>query len=1190
MATKTVGAPSEPPAHMVKTRREDRDVSPPPERVPGPGEAAPSPAERKKAERLLEKARAEPPAEVFKPPVGAEVVEKTAQGEPAVYQKNGERYYAPGSTMYKQGWRTESDYIAAQKGIRTVLPSGKVTWRYGPDRAAVETGAGNIVHITPKQADNLAGLRGNAQFQQSVNLGLIERGAVYVPETGNYIPASEIQRISRLTTAELKRVQDLSDVEAIGQAKLAQSLKLIEPYKTNGEQYDLYGLIKYGQVFEPELGEDPPVKIDIPLLHSLFGKETITKAQQQIKRIEDPFPGEVPPMWAAFDPITPGTVPYRASNYELGRQIAQLPESLQYWLIAVSGARGKVRVADFMTDRRVRVIPPFNELPQEQQKRVIDEYRRHLKTYKEFGLASLVGGIRGMFEEFIQGNVTAGLMALSNNMSEFTESAAAVIEKGFEANVARIEEKPLWGGYTDKELIPQWAAGAWKFGTLPLSVIPLLMTIVSMPIGAKDIKVGVTQAKKIGKQFVEFATVGAPSLWGTRPGEAIGLIGPMLLSPAGLIHGLGKKIYVYVHPRGMPMELIGTEFSTGRIPVGGLPTGDLGAAVGQSLVAATKKGALPYGEVTVGGITVSYLRPAVQRVYGDVLWHGTGDIGFLREARGIVGKDGLYLNPYAAQAYITSGKNPGFVMMIVDPAKLKSVPVPALKGITSSEWYIRQAPEGLYRPSKVWRGDFETEIVAAPGTPLVLGKRPNLLTRILSGNPEDFFTVYTGPSIKGVVTGKILPITIATQKGVLKSLPTRAELYAMKLLLMEQTLRDMSEMAMHPRRTITDILKRRLGPKGLREMEVSAVDLSMMRGMEILKGTLHVEAIRKAGKRAKAGTPAFEKIYNEYLQKSYEKAAKQIKKKFGREVDRMYERNRGDFETLYRHNLEYMWRNYTRWSRGLKMDQRNIDRLVKETRRRTPSIKELRRRPGYVRERLIRAIPYRVSRRDIRERARERPMPRLRGVREPVERPLDPREIGRRKKRPSELLRERVPERERPRERRPRETREERERRERREGREERERRERRDIKTLKERKIIRVSDKDGKERAISLKTAVGWMQGQLKFGDKLKELWYVGVPPFKSSSDFVRMFNRPTGATIVGDAKTAYKTIQSWGYAPSRGFFMDMGIMDIGIKPPKKIGEPGAMKFKRDVKGRTKHKIRARDIPTVKVLQGVRR
>lgn len=94
---------------------EDRDVSPPP---PEPiGEPPPSPEEKKKAKEFIEKARAEQAPVAFEPPEDATVVERHAKtDEPTVYEtKEGERVYAPASTMYQIGYKTGSEYLKAQR-------------------------------------------------------------------------------------------------------------------------------------------------------------------------------------------------------------------------------------------------------------------------------------------------------------------------------------------------------------------------------------------------------------------------------------------------------------------------------------------------------------------------------------------------------------------------------------------------------------------------------------------------------------------------------------------------------------------------------------------------------------------------------------------------------------------------------------------------------------------------------------------------------------------------------------------------------------------------------------------------------------------------------------------------------------------------------------------------------------------
>ena len=93
-------------------------------------------------------------ATVFKPPSGAAVVEKTAQGKPAVYQRGGQRFYAPDSTMYKIGFETQDEFRRAQL-------AGK-----GPPYVTVQTEKG-VAHIGRDTAQNLVRLKGEAQISSS---------------------------------------------------------------------------------------------------------------------------------------------------------------------------------------------------------------------------------------------------------------------------------------------------------------------------------------------------------------------------------------------------------------------------------------------------------------------------------------------------------------------------------------------------------------------------------------------------------------------------------------------------------------------------------------------------------------------------------------------------------------------------------------------------------------------------------------------------------------------------------------------------------------------------------------------------------------------------------------------------------------------------------------------------------------
>lgn len=157
----------------------------------------------------------------IKIPKEAKKVEVTAEGRPAVYQLGKERYYASASTMHKMGFRTHSEYIAAQRmgvshGIHagTLVPRGGVVIEYKGEKFRVspadlekkgeeavsqsvltqlrkkkytipvikidERGHSHEVFITATQADKLGKLTGLKQFRARIKLGLIPKGSEFV--------------------------------------------------------------------------------------------------------------------------------------------------------------------------------------------------------------------------------------------------------------------------------------------------------------------------------------------------------------------------------------------------------------------------------------------------------------------------------------------------------------------------------------------------------------------------------------------------------------------------------------------------------------------------------------------------------------------------------------------------------------------------------------------------------------------------------------------------------------------------------------------------------------------------------------------------------------------------------------------------------------------------------------------------
>lgn len=95
-------------------------------------------------------------------------------------------------------------------------------------------------------------------------------------------------------------------------------------------------------------------------------------------------------------------------------------------------------------------------------------------------------------------------------------------------------------------------------------------------------------------------------------------------------------------------------------------------------------------------------------------------------------------------------------------------------------------------------------------------------------------------------------------------------------------------------------------------------------------------------------------------------------------------------------------------------------------------------------------------------------------------------------------------------------------------------------------------------------KGAIAWKQGFI---------WVAIKRPYQSTADVAFFKKLPPGVTKVkGGSKSAYRSIQKiTGKAPTK-LIVDMGIMDITIKKPKKTpGKKGAIRFKRDIEQKTR-------------------
>jgi hypothetical protein len=269
-----------------------------------------------------------------------------------------------------------------------------------------------------------------------------------------------------------------------------------------------------------------------------------------------------------------------------------------------------------------------------------------------------------------------------------------------------------------------------------------------------------------------------------------------------------KRLSVYVLPQGKPVALISKELSTGRIPIEGFDTDELGDAMGEVMRQASEPSGASSGDVPIGntGNILHYLKTPYQREIGNVLWHGSKEgLGFMDDdPMGFsAGQGGLYSDPWAALDYARSD-NPGITLIITDTSKFKEVPSDVLQNVSQSDAFIRGAKPGAYPPSKVWRGDFETEVVWSPGSKFVVPKpTADLPTRLLVGEYADFFTYDNG---------RFVPIKIAVdsalvQNGQLPALPSVADLYAVKMFTLQNTLQNFSEALKHPDLMLSDIVK-----------------------------------------------------------------------------------------------------------------------------------------------------------------------------------------------------------------------------------------------------------------------------------------------------------------------------------------------------------------------------------------------
>ena len=673
-----------------------------------------------------------------------------------------------------------------------------------------------------------------------------------------------------------------------------------------------------------------------------------------------------------------------------------------------------------------------------------------------------------------------------------------------------------------------------------------------------------------------------------------------------------SKITTYVAPRGVPASVIAKEASTGRIPASvknfrtlaqaqkyALKYGDaiiqtikrpnkpptyavqrinyvraMADAINKVEKLASQKGGKFTGEVIIEGTPykLRYLKTPIQQKVGNILWHGTKDevavAGTLakesllkiaqRQGRLVVGKGGLYTDPWAAVAY-TRGQNPGLLMIITDASKIKTGARGFKTGISQSDKFIRGADKGFYGSSKGWRGDFETEIVGAPGTKIMVpAPSAGLLTRLLAGKYADFFTYDAG---------KYVPIKIGIHStlikaGVIKA-PTIADLYAAKLMVLKNALRDTVEAIKHPGAVLADVsgtfkalikldgLAR--GSKGSSPTLPGVRDVYLITNwgtkLKMLTQSLIDRVLRKTKAEIPKGTKTTSRLFKEAFERNlddiYTANARLLIQQF-KGVATAYgasESVRAKFEASYLAHLGITIESLARTS---SQSQISVSEVSSDARIKSPEVRSI-------------------------ATSDEPAVSTTRTVETP-KRPKTPRTPVTTEVAVSSVREPRTPTTRTP------VTREEREERRRREERVEREtpvterpvtRREREEREIPKKPPVTLVPPPVKGRRKLTSATrlpegTIVWYSGK----PSGVELWVTLAPPW-GRHDARVMVGRPKGARVAPFSyPDSYNTIQKLGKAPvPETLVVDVGNQDVTIhRPTNKPGRKGAIKFERDI------------------------
>lgn len=376
-------------------------------------------------------------------------------------------------------------------------------------------------------------------------------------------------------------------------------------------------------------------------------------------------------------------------------------------------------------------------------------------------------------------------------------------------------------------------------------------------------------------------------------GYVAGTVATLVINPFKLV-GLLKKGRTYVDPYGIPDRMAAIEFSTGRVPItraGTRVVQDLVTKASKEIIAGKESGV-----VSEAGWQVKYRTTPIQRAGGSAVWHGSPDITPMSKVKPgetfvVDPASPLFTSPYATPRFVAATSlgfpavKPGYLMVITDAGKVMS---------------RAEGPKGLTGTYKTYKGRIETEIIANPKTEFTRTK--NLRTRILGPKAGEFFTQYWGPNVKGLSSGQLVPIVVMLDKGITGKPLSPATLYAAKLTMIREALLDYAAATKNPKRTIQDIISRRQGPPGVREMEISKLTRALEK--EALENTLKKD---RWGERGEIDYAKLGEVLRRELEIAYKIRATGLYRELGtRNMETYYQTPEGQrkYEELYVSRME----------------------------------------------------------------------------------------------------------------------------------------------------------------------------------------------------------------------------------------------------------------------------------------------